>query len=65
MVNYDQRLKDLQEFLYSSISLFIYSNIDDALYGIVCYGPLMVAVFTLLSIYICVDHGNESKLTNI
>lgn len=65
MVNYDQRLKDLKEFIYYSTSLFIYSNIDDALYDIVCYGPLMVAVFTLLSIYICVDNENEVKLMNI
>ena len=48
-------------FLYFSYSIVI----DKALYGIVWYGPPMVAVLTLLSIYICVDHGEEGKLMNI
>ena len=39
--------------LYSSTSLFLYSNVDEALYGIVWYGPLMVAVNILLSLDIC------------
>ena len=28
-------------------------EVDEALYGIVWYGPFMVAVFTLLSLYMC------------
>ena len=53
MVYDDQKLKDWQEFLYSSTSLFLYSNVDEALYGIVWYGTLMVVVFTLFSLYMC------------
>ena len=65
MLNDDQRLIDRQEFLYSSTSLFLYSNVDEALYGTVWYGPLTVAVFTLLSIYVCFDHVYDGKLMNI
>ena len=39
--------------LYSSTSLFLYSNVDEALYGILWYGPLLVEVFTLLLLYMC------------
>ena len=39
--------------LYSATSLFIYSNVDEALYDIVWYDPLMVKVFTLYSLYMC------------
>ena len=35
--------------LYFSIEFVV----DEALYGIVWYGPLMVVVFTLFTIYIC------------
>ena len=53
MLNDDQRLIDRQEFLYSSTSLFLYSNTDEPFYGIVYNGSLMVAVFSLLSLYMC------------
>ena len=39
--------------------------VDKALYDIVCFGPLMLAVFTLFSIYPCFDHDHEGKLMNI
>ena len=45
--------------LYSST----FYRIDDIVY-IVWYCPLMAAVFILLSISICVDHGLEGKLVN-
>ena len=49
-------------FLYSSTSLLLYINVDEALYDIVWYGPLMVAMFTFFSFYICVDNGLEVKI---
>ena len=61
MVNDDQRLKDLYELLYSSTSLLLYSNVDEALYDIVWYGPLMVELPYLLSINICFYHFHERK----
>ena len=45
---------------------FSYSIVvDEDLYGIVCYDPLVVVVFNLFQIYICVDHVHEYKLMNI
>ena len=38
---------------HASSPLILYSNVDEALYGIVWYGPLIVAMFTLLSLYMC------------
>ena len=61
MVNDNQRVKDFQEFLYSCTSLLLSSNVDEALYEIVWYGPLIVAVFILLPIYMCFDHGLEGN----
>ena len=44
---------------------FPYSiEVDEALYCIVWYGPLMV-VCLLYCHYICVDYGHEGKLMNI
>ena len=44
-------------FFYFSIELIV----ELALYGPVWYGPLMVVVFTFLSIYICFVHRLEWK----
>ena len=51
--------------LYSLASLLLYSIVDEVLDDIVWYGPLMVAVFILFSLYICVDYGVEGKLMDI
>ena len=40
----------------------LYFSTDETLYGIVWYDPLMAAVFTLCSMYICVDYGLEGNL---
>ena len=49
----------------NSSILFYINVVDEALYGIVWYGPLVVEVFDLLSIYICDDYVLEGKLMNI
>ena len=46
----------------SYLLYFLYSNVDEALYGIVWYGPLMVVMFTLLSIKMWCDNILEGKL---
>ena len=40
MVNDDKRLKDWYEFLYASTYIYLYSNVDVALNGIVFNGAL-------------------------
>ena len=60
-------VKRVDELVRSTIPLYFlyYSYVDEALYDIVWYGPLMVAVFTIYSIYICLDHVHAGKLMNI
>ena len=42
--------------------LFYINIVDEALYDILWYGPHMVEVFTLLSIYICDDYDLEDEI---
>ena len=45
---------------------FSYSiEVDEALYNIVWYSPLMVSVYTIFLIHVCFDHADEVKLINI
>ena len=48
-------VKRVDELVRSTIPLYFlyYSYVDEALYDIVWYGQVMVAMFTLLSLYVC------------
>ena len=45
-------------YLFYFLVVFI---VDESLYDIVWYGPLIVAVFTLLPIYTLYEHGLEGR----